>query len=583
MNKKQKTEEKILKEIEGGRFSDCYLVYNRKSTDEADNQKNSISYQKSENTRFTARGCLPIASVTLAGFCIDGIISEKHSGFKEDEALFFSKDGMVQYRIDRPKFQQMVQLVNAGYFKGIVCLCWDRISRNKGDDTIVRKLMRKGVDIRFVYANYDKSSAGELHMDIDSMFAVHHSRVTSEKVTISTRNSREKGKCTYRAPIGYLNTGSMDYKPMDPLRGPIIADMFKLYATGDWSLSDIAGWANEQGFSTVPMRPRRTKAEILADGDEEAPAEREKVSKPIDENGVSRILTNQFYMGKVLGPDGLFIESTSHEALVDNNTFNQVQALLGRKRVSVHYAEKLDHPLRGMIRCAHCNRVYTPYTKKGHLYFNARCVKGCENTMKNCSFDRIAERIRGLLENLYFTDDELAKLDARTSTGISLLEEKRKKGFEQIERKKKTIREQLAYLRTNRLSLLTSGAYTPENIVEEQDNLKAELDKLIENEEVSETAMADLMKDITTLSELIKNAVPVYDNANQREKERIVKVIFSELFVSQNTLEYKAKKGFKPFVDRISAFCDPIAWLSELCRVRAWVKQAVVNLKDVVR
>ncbi len=583
MNEKQKTEEKILKEIKSGKFLDCYLVYNRKSTDEADNQKNSIPYQRSENVRFATRGCLPIASVTLAGFCTNGIISEKHSGFKEDEDLFFSKEGMVQYRIDRPKFQQMVQYVNAGCFKGIVCLCWDRISRNKGDDTIVRKLMRKGVDVRFVYANYDKSSAGELHMDIDSMFAVHHSRVTSEKVTISTRNSREKGKCTYRAPIGYLNTGSMDHKPIDPLRGPIIADMFKLYATGEWSLSDLARWANQQGFSTVPMRPRRTKAEILADDDEEASAEREKVSKPVGENGVSRILTNQFYTGKVLGPDGVYIESSSHKALVGIDTFNQVQALLGKKRVSVYYAEKLDHPLRGMIRCAHCNRVYTPYTKKGHLYFNSRCVKGCENTMKNCSFDLIAGRIRELLENLHFTDNELAQLDARISTGISLLEEKRNKEFEQIERKKKATREQLAYLRTNRLSLLTTGAYAPKDIVEEQDNLNAELDKLIQNEEVSETAMADLMKDITTLSELIKNAVPVYDKADQREKETIVRVVFSELFVSKNTLEYEAKKGFEPFADRISALCDPIAWLSELCRERAWVKRAVADLQNVVR
>ena len=75
-------------------------------------------------------------------------------------------------------------------------LSWDRISRNKGDDTIIRKLMRRGIDVRFAYATYDDTSAGALHMDIDGMFAQHHSRVTSEKVTMSTRNSRTKGICT---------------------------------------------------------------------------------------------------------------------------------------------------------------------------------------------------------------------------------------------------------------------------------------------------------------------------------------------------------------------------------------------------
>ena len=557
MSKKKQTEQDILKDIAKGKYKDFYLVYNRKSTDEADNQKNSISYQKSENTRFAHKEHLPVAPITIKGFCTDGVISEKHSGFKEGDDLYITDDGVVQYRIDRPKFQILLQHLSRGQFKGVVCLCWDRISRNKGDDTVIRKLMRKGVDVRFVYAHYDKSSAGELHMDIDSMFAGHHSRVTSEKVTISTRNSREKGKCTYRAPIGYLNTGSMDHKPIDPERGPIIAEMFKLYATGDWSLSDIARWANEQGFTTVPMRARRSKEEILADEDEEDTVEREKVSRPVTENHISRILTNQFYTGRVIGPDGKYIDSTSHEALVDDDTFNQVQSLLSKKKVSVHYTEKLDHPLRGVVRCAHCQRVYTPYEKKGILYFNSRCIKGCENTMKNCNFDFITDKIKGLIQNLYFTDDELAELDARASTDISLLEERRHKEFEKMERQKKRIREELAYLRSNRLSLLKSGVYTPESFVDEQSRLETELEALQEEEHTSDVAMKELMKEVIQLSELLKNVVPIYDFAKPHEKEAIVRVIFSELFISQNTLEFKVKKGFEPFTDRISAICDP--------------------------
>src|SRR5260221_2613734 len=103
------------------------------------------------------------------------------------------------------------------YFKGVICLCWYRASRNKGDDTIIRKLMKAGVDIRFTLAQYDKTSAGELHMDIDGMFSEHHSRVTREKVTITFRNARARGLCTHRAPVGYLNPGGMEHKPFDPV------------------------------------------------------------------------------------------------------------------------------------------------------------------------------------------------------------------------------------------------------------------------------------------------------------------------------------------------------------------------------
>ncbi len=566
MNKKPKIETDILKAIQSGIYSDYYLIYNRKSTDEADNQKNSIAYQRVENMRFLTRERLSLAPITLKSFCTDGVISEKHSGFKETDDLHISDDGMVQYRIDRPKFQQLLQHLSRGYFKGVVVLSWDRISRNKGDDTIIRKLMRRGIDVRFAYATYDDTSAGALHMDIDGMFAQHHSRVTSEKVTMSTRNSRTKGICTYRAPIGYLNIGSMDEKPFDPVRAPIIKEMFEKYATGDWSLSDIMRFATDQGFTTVPMRRRRSRDEILADEDEDV--EIEKTTRPITENSVSRILTNQFYTGKIIGPDGMYIQSASHEALVDDEMFNHVQSLLSKKKVSVHYTEKLDHPMRGMVRCVHCKRVYTPYTKKGILYFNARCIKGCENTLKNCNFNFIATKISGLIARLNFTDDELADLDARTSTDVTLLDERRFRAIEQIERTKKRIRDDISYLNSNRLHLLKSGVYTPEALVAEGERLQGELTALQVAESTSDEAMAELMKEIIILSELIKNVVPVYDFAKPHEKENIARVIFSELYIAKDMLDYKVKKGFEPFADHLSAICDPTGNRNPISRMK---------------
>ena len=38
----------ILKQVRAGAFSTSYVIYARKSTDEPENQKNSISYQKAE-------------------------------------------------------------------------------------------------------------------------------------------------------------------------------------------------------------------------------------------------------------------------------------------------------------------------------------------------------------------------------------------------------------------------------------------------------------------------------------------------------------------------------------------------------
>ena len=561
-----KAEEKVIKDILSGQYRDFYFIYNRKSTDEPNNQKNSISYQKAENARFAKNEQFPVAPITLTGFCTNGVISEKHSGFKEDLDVTISDDGMVQYRIDRPKFQKMLQFVSQGHFKGVIVLCWDRISRNKGDDTVVRKLMRKGIDFRFVYAKYDKTSSGALHMDIDGMFSQHHSRVTSEKVTITTRNNREKGICTYRAPIGYLNEGNMDYKPQDPERAPVIKQMYELYATGEWSLSDIARWATKQGFVTVPMRKRRTKEEML---DEELDIEDiQKVSRPITENTVSRILTNLFYTGRTLSSDGDYISSISHEAIVEDDLFEKVQLMLKKKKVSVHYVEKLDELLRGFVRCSECNRVYTPYTKKGIQYYNSRCTKECSNNFKNFNFSFIEKKIEGLIANLYFTDEEVEQMDARIETDIALLEEKRNKELSQLERQKKKVREDLAYIRSNKLTLLKTGVYTPESLIAEENNLNKQLVDFQEQEQVSDVAMHETMKDVQKLSELVKNVVPYYQFANPKEKEQIARVIFSELYVSENTLQYKVKDGFECFENRFDAICDPTENRTPICRMK---------------
>ena len=210
------------KKIGQGVYKNQYLLYNRKSTDEPENQKNSLHYQRAENLRYALKEHLSIAPVTIPGFCTDGIIAEKHSAYKEDEIMVITDNGIVQFRIERPKFHKLMQLLNKKLFKGVIFLCWDRASRNDADEAILKKLLKNDIDLRFTLVSYDKSSSGALHMDIDGMFAQHHSRVTSEKVKLNIRNQREKGICTSKAPVGYLNLGRMDNKPLDPVRGHLL-------------------------------------------------------------------------------------------------------------------------------------------------------------------------------------------------------------------------------------------------------------------------------------------------------------------------------------------------------------------------
>ena len=564
-----KTLDALVKDIERGVFCDMYLIYCRKSLDEADSQKNSIKYQKHHTLRFAEETELKIAVITVEGFCRDGIISEKHSGYKEKNDLFTTEDGLVQFNIERPKFRKLVHHLNSGHFKGVICLCWDRISRNKADNTVVRKLMKQGVDIHFVTTKYDKSSAGELHMDVDGMFSEHHSRVTAEKVGFTSKLTRDEGYITYRAPIGYLNEGSMYNKPIDPIRAPFIIDLFNMYATGEWSLIALADWGNEHGLTAVPMRKRRTKKELLADDDDEEEV-REKYSRPLNAGLISRVLRNPFYIGLITNSKGEYIKSRGHEALISEELFEQVQDLLDKKRVSKRYTKKLDHPFRGLIRCAQCRRAFCPYPKKGTMYYGARCAPGCKNKRKSLNEQKVAEMLRTVICGLNFTEDELEKFEAKASTEMALLDVRRSKDLDKIEARKKRIREDLAYLEQNRVSLLRHETYTPEEYTKQVRLLRKNLEIEREKESTSDEAMAALVDDVVKLSELIKNVVPIYDYANSHEKEAIARILISELYVDENNLGYSPMLHLQGFINQENAIGDPTENRTPISRMKTW-------------
>ncbi|MCJ9430738.1 recombinase family protein [Kordiimonas marina] len=551
MKTKPRIETHTLRAVRDGEFRDHYLVYDRKSTDEADNQKNSLAYQREENLKFAERSGFAIAHISLSGFCTDGVIAERHSGFKEDNNIAVNGAGMVQYRIARPKFKRLIQVLSKGYFKGVICLSWDRISRNKADDAIIAKLMRAGVDIQFAYAQYDNSSAGALHMDIDGMFAAHHSRVTSEKVRLAQFNLREQGICTHKAPIGYLNIGKSNDKPFDPDRAPIIRKMFKLYAKGNVGISDLTRWAREEGLTTPPMRRRRTKEQMLSEDDV---ARSPKVTFPVCRGAVQRILSNPFYIGKVPDNRGGYVDSKSHKPLVSDRLFYQVQSILHGKRRNISQGKKAEMPFRGMIRCSQCGRMYSPYQTKGILYLMVHCAEGCTNSVRNHRLEALEKQIGDAIERLIPSDRELAELDARTLTEYAAFKEQLEGHKQQNERRKRKLREDLEYLKENKLTLLKNGVYEAASLVAEEARLNNELQGMEDKMRGAEEGMEpEFLKDLEKLSELLKSAHSSYILTNSFKKAAFAQIVFSELSLSGNTLNFSAQNGFKMFESRFDS------------------------------
>ena len=396
--------------------------------------------------------------------------------------------------------------------KGVIFLCWDRSSRNGQDDVLIKKLIKLGCDIRFSQTSYDKTSSGDLHMDIDGMFSSHYSRVISEKVKNASEKLRAEGRCLYTSPIGYLDNGSDD-KPIDIKRAAIVKRIFELYATGEWSFRQLGKWANEQGLTTKPTRKHRTKDEILSNVSIE---DRDKIARPVTHKTIENILRNPFYIGK-LKTNGSITDGKFHQPLIDISLFNKVQETLRARCVSIHYIDKHFSTYRSLVRCT-CGRAFSAYEQKGIVYYRTRCAPNCNNSDKNLKENDIHEKIQEIFSRMYFTNEELKEIESKAHIGLDNIAVKRNKALDDLYTRQKRVFADLDYLTKNRITLLRTNSMTIEALKSDEDRLNAEMNETNKKIAIYGEAAQEMLRYVLTFSELVKNASLYYKFALDSEK-----------------------------------------------------------------
>ncbi len=148
--------------------------------------------------------------------------------------------------------------------------------------------------------------------------------------------------------------------------------------------------------------------------------------------------------------------------------------------------------------------------------------------------------------------------------------------------KKKKLSADLAYLSDNRLPLLKAGVYTPEAYVVEETRLNRELLALSQHKNTASPDHQELAQSLLSVSELLKNVAVAYSNSKSHEKDGIVRTIFSELTLSENTFDYQCTKGFKPFSDRFVPGSDLTVWLSELMHHAHEIQESITLIKELL-
>ncbi len=267
----------------------------------------------------------------------------------------FVERGASGRTAQRPALQAMLARLQEEPVDYVIVHKLDRLARNRADDVaIVMAIRKSGAQVVSVSENVDETPSGLLLHGIMSSIAEFYSSNLGAEVRKGTTAKARQGGTPYRAPLGYLNRREdIDGREVrsvvvDPERGPRIAAAFDLYATGEYSLSDLAGILEANGLRNRPKVG--------------------KPSQPIGSNRLRSILRCPYYAG-VVSYGGKEYAGT-HQPLVDAETWERVQQLLDSRRTSGERSWRHHHYLRGSIYCAACGSrlIYTRANGNGGTY-----------------------------------------------------------------------------------------------------------------------------------------------------------------------------------------------------------------------
>jgi len=227
----------------------------------------------------------------------------------------------------------------------------DRLYRNLKDWVSVDgikadvHLVKEGV----VLSDESRSSEKFVH-GIKVLMAKNYVDNLSEEVRKGMNQKAAEGHWPSSAPIGYLNhrEAGRSYIVPDPERALMIRNLFELYDTGDWSVSRLAKYANEQGL-------------------------RGKRGGKISPSVVHSVLRNPLYGGRFWWGGELY--EGRDPRLIPWELFERVQDRLDGHPYT--RPQRREFAFTGMMTCGHCGSAITAERKK-ETYTYYRCAKACD-------------------------------------------------------------------------------------------------------------------------------------------------------------------------------------------------------------
>ena len=271
----------------------------------------------------------------------------------------FREEGESAKTADRTQLQEMLRFCRSVSPRPdyVVVYALDRFARNGMDhDTIRAELLALRIKLRCVQTPLGESPYEKAVERILSTLPQLDNELRAERSVAGMKTRLEGGRWTFKAPLGYVNgRDAQNNKALvhDRHRAPLIKKAFELFATALYTKEQVRHRMNAEGFRTLK-------------------------GKPLGPETFDRMLRNPLYAG-ILDVDRWDISARGNFAsIVSEDVFHQVQQVLAGRRhtVTPHRRNREEFPLRGFVRCSHCQRALTasPSTgKMGVKYLYYRC------------------------------------------------------------------------------------------------------------------------------------------------------------------------------------------------------------------
>jgi len=432
----------------------------------------------------------------------------------------FADRGESARSANRPELQKMLAyLKEDGGIDYVIVHKLDRLARNRADDVEINRAFEEaGVRLVSTSENIDQTPGGMLLHGIMSSIAEFYSRNLANEVIKGMGEKARNGGTLGKAPLGYLNVRARDENgrevrtiALDEERAPLVRLAFTEYATGQWTVRQLADHLNTLGLS-IPPTPRRC-------------------AKPITATRLHEILHHPYYKG-IVTFQGVEYPG-KHEPLVDSQTWQTVQAILASRR----YGERQrihNHFLKSTVVCGQCGArlsVQNAKNSKGTIYPYFVCARRCR--LHDCAFtavliDVVEDRIVDLYRTIQLSAADRTQIEHYLHDELSQIEGDKAKAVRSLTTRRTNIEDR----RRRLLHAHYEGAIPLDLLKEEQAKLTSELNQIERQLAAYQADAAEVRQHLTQALDLLEDCHRLYQAAPPHLRKLLNQVFFERVLVN---------------------------------------------------